>query len=164
MPGFTGQNSGSDISIWTGYCNNPGLDRLTEVDFSNSENSEIFLVIVKAVTQDELDPSEYILENIENPQKESLQKRLESYNPDKINEDDLISDLLRTVIRIRQNRIKDNLRQLRFLQEEQQEQDQTDQQKDGHDDTSFQDMVITYTQDLNKLNRAILINTQTKLK
>lgn len=141
-----------------------GLDRLTEVDFSNSENSEIFLVIVKAVTQDELDPSEYILENIENPQKESLQKRLESYNPDKINEDDLISDLLRTVIRIRQNRIKDNLRQLRFLQEEQQEQDQIDQQKDGHDDTSFQDMVITYTQDLNKLNRAILINTQTKLK
>ena len=111
-----------------------------------------------------MDPSEYILENIENPQKESLQKRLESYNPDKINEDDLISDLLRTVIRMRQNRIKDNLRQLRFLQEEQQEQGQRDEQKDGQDDTSFQDMVITYTQDLNKLNHAILINTQTKLK
>ena len=106
-----------------------GLDRLTQEDFSNTENVEIFLVIARAITQDEFDPAEYILENITAPQKDILQKRLESYNPDKINEDDLISDLMRTIIRLRQNRIKENLRQLRFLQEEQQEQDQKEEQK-----------------------------------
>ncbi len=77
-----------------------GLDRLTQEDFSNTENVEIFLVIARAITQDELDPAEYILENITTSQKDILQKRLESYNPDKINEDDLISDLMRTIIRL----------------------------------------------------------------
>lgn len=141
-----------------------GLERLTEADFSNTENIEIFQVISKAMNQDELEPIEFILSNLSTPQIDNFQKRLESYNPDKINEDDLTSDLLQTVIRIRQNRIKENLRQLRFLQEEQQEQDLQEEQKDGSETIPFQNMVITYTQNLNALNRAILINSQTKLK
>lgn len=132
------------------------LDCLSEKDFSNTEYMEIFLIISKSLTQDDLDPSEYILENIPPPQKDALKKLLDSYNPDKINEDDLISDLLRTVIRMRHNKINESLRQLRFLQEEEQEQGQ--QQAN----IPFQDLVLTYTQDLLKLNHALVINQQIK--
>jgi DNA primase len=132
------------------------LDCLSEKDFSNTEYMEIFLIISKSLTQDELDPSEYILENIPPPQKDALKKLLDSYNPDKINEDDLISDLLRTVIRMRHNKINESLRQLRFLQEEEQEQGQ--QQAN----IPFQDLVLTYTQNLLKLNHALVINQQIK--
>ncbi len=132
------------------------LDSLTEKDFSNTEYMEIFQIISKSLTQDELDPSEYILVNIPLPQKESLEKLLDSYNPDKINEDDLINDLLRTVIRMRHNKINESLRQLRFLQEEEQEL--------GHQQANipFQDLVLTYTQNLLKLNHALVVNLQIK--
>jgi DNA primase len=132
------------------------LDCLSEKDFSNTEYMEIFLIISKSLTQDELDPSEYILENIPPPQKDALKKLLDSYNPDKINEDDLISDLLRTVIRMRHNKINESLRQLRFLQEEEQEQGQY------QGNIPFQDLVLTYTQNLLKLNHALVINQQIK--
>lgn len=145
-----------------------GLDRLTEDDFSHSDNRELFLTILSATTQDEMDPSEYILGSLTSNQGEAYQKRLETFNPDKINEDDLTSDLFQTVIRLRQKRIKENLQQLRFLQEEQQNDQLDGQTADNHPEAPeilpFQEMVITYTQNLNKLNRAILINSQTKLK
>jgi DNA primase len=132
------------------------LDCLTEKDFSNTEYMEIFQIISKSLTQDELDPSEYILENIPPPQRDALKKLLDSYNPDKINEDDLINDLLRTVIRMRHNKINESLRQLRFLQEEEQELGQ--QQAN----IPFQDLVLTYTQNLLKLNHALVVNQQIK--
>ncbi len=132
------------------------LDCLTEKDFSNTEYMEIFQIISKSLTQDELDPSEYILENIPPPQRVALKKLLDSYNPDKINEDDLINDLLRTVIRMRHNKINESLRQLRFLQEEEQELGQ--QQAN----IPFQDLVLTYTQNLLKLNHALVVNQQIK--
>jgi len=77
-------------------------------------------------------------------------------NPDKINEDDFISDLLRTVIRMRHNKINESLRQLRFLQEEEQEQGQ----QQGN--IPFQDLVLSYTQNLLKLNHALVVNQQIK--
>ena len=132
------------------------LDRLSEKDFSNTEYMEIFLVISRSLTQDELDPSEFILVNIPTPQRDALKKLLDSYNPDKINEDDLISDLLRTVIRMRHNKINESLRQLRFLQEEEQEQGQ----QQGN--IPFQDLVLSYTQNLLKLNHALVVNQQIK--
>jgi hypothetical protein len=132
------------------------LDCLTEKDFSNTEYMEIFQIISKSLTQDEQDPSEYILENIPPPQRDALKKLLDSYNPDKINEDDLINDLLRTVIRMRHNKINESLRQLRFLQEEEQELGQ--QQAN----IPFQDLVLTYTQNLLKLNHALVVNQQIK--
>jgi DNA primase len=132
------------------------LDCLSEKDFSNTEYMEIFLIISKSLTQDELDPSEFILENIPPAQSDALKKLLDSYNPDKINEDDLISDLLRTVIRMRHNKINENLRQLRFLQEEEQEQDQ------HQGNIPFQDLVLSYTQNLLKLNHALVVNQQIK--
>ena len=133
------------------------LDCLSEKDFSNTEYMEIFLIISKSLTQDDLDPSEYILENIPPHQSDSLKKLLDSYNPDKINEDDLISDLLRTVIRMRHNKINESLRQLRFLQEEEQEQGQQQQAN-----IPFQELVLTYTQNLLKLNHALVVNQQIK--
>ena len=89
-------------------------------------------------------------------QSDALKKLLDSYNPDKINEDDLISDLLRTVIRMRHNKINESLRQLRFLQEEEQEQGQ------HQGNIPFQDLVLSYTQNLLKLNHALVVNQQIK--
>jgi DNA primase len=132
------------------------LDCITEKDFSNTEYMEMFQIISKSLTQDEMDPSEFILENIPPPQRDALKKLLDSYNPDKINEDDLISDLFRTVIRMRHNKINESLRQLRFLQEEEQEQGQ----RQGN--IPFQDLVLTYTKTLLKLNHALVVNQQIK--
>jgi len=132
------------------------LDRLSEKDFTSTEYMECFLVINRSLVQDGMDPTEFIFDNIPEQVKEELKTLLDSYNPDKINEEDLITDLLRTVIRSRQNKIRENLRQLRFLQEEQQEQEQISTI------IPFQEMVITNMQTLHKLDHAILIQQQIK--
>lgn len=132
------------------------LDRLSEKDFTSTEYMECFLVISRSLLQDGLDPAEFIFENIPEQLKEELKTLLDSYNPDKINEEDLISDLFRTVIRNRQNKIRENLRQLRFLQEEQQELEQISAI------IPFQDMVITNMQTLHKLDHALQIQQQKK--
>jgi len=132
------------------------LDRLSEKDFTSTEYMECFSVISRSLVQDGIDPTDFIFENIPEELKEELKTLLDSYNPDKINEEDLISDLFRTVIRSRQNKIRESLRQLRFLQEEQQEQEQISTI------IPFQDMVITNMQTLHKLDHSLQIQQQIK--
>lgn len=132
------------------------LDRISEKDFTSTEYVDCFMVISRSLEQDIVDPTEYIYDNIPDELKDELKALLDSYNPDKINEEDLISDLFRTVIRSRQYKTRENLRQLRFLQEEQQEQDQISTS------IPFQEMVIGNMQLLQKLDHALQIQQQIK--
>ncbi len=133
-----------------------GLDRLSESDFTNMDLIEVFLLVSKSITQDEFDPTDYIIENLPLAEMEEFGKILDSYNTDKINEDDLTTDLFRTIVRLRHNKIKENLQQLRFLQEEEQE------SETNTSSIPFQEMVVNHTQTLFKLNRALLNSQQIK--
>ena len=133
-----------------------GLERLSESDFTNMDLIEVFNIVSNSIAQDEFDPTDYILEKLPQTDMEEFARILDSYNTDKINEDELTSDLFRTTVRLRHNKVKENLQQLRFLQEEQQE-------SEAQNTTiPFQEIVVNHTQMLFKLNRALLNNQQIK--
>lgn len=130
------------------------LEKISTEDFSRTELSEIFTIISTSLTQDEMEPLEYIQEQLDPAWKEDLTRITNSYNPDKINEDDMVNDLFRTIVRLRQKKSRENLLQLRYLQEEHQGQEEMQL------NIPFQDQVLINTQMLNKLERALLLNSQ----
>lgn len=127
------------------------LENLSPEDFTHSDLNDIFSLINSALTQEEMDPQEYLQDRLDSSWQEDLTKMMQSYNQDKINEDDMVADLLHTIIRLRQHKSREALTQLRFLQEDEQ-QSQTD--------IPFNDQVLAYMQTLRKLDQALLMNNQ----
>lgn len=121
-----------------------GLSRIGTADFVQTERSLMFGLIEESLTQDDLDPVEFIQEN----RAESLSDYLDSLRAKKISDsikpDALLDDLFRSVIRIRQFSINRAISELRFLQE--------DGQDLGDQSTLLQEQVLQYTQQLHRLN------------
>ncbi|MBA4421206.1 MAG: DNA primase [Anaerolinea sp.] len=130
------------------------LEKISTEDFGRTELSEIFTIISTSLIQDEMEPLGYIQEQMDPAWKEDLTRITNSYNPDKINEDDMVNDLFHTIIRLRQKKSRENLLQLRYLQEEHQDQEEFQL------NIPFQDQVLMNSQMLNKLERALLLNSQ----
>lgn len=124
------------------------LHRLTDRDFSSTQNQQMINLIVQSLSQDALDPIEYIHEQrpigLDEYVLESTRHRLDVERKS----DSVLEDLFRTVIRLRTQVINQNLRELRYMQEDKSE---------GTEEKNipYQDLVLQYTQQLRGLNAAL---------
>lgn len=132
-----------------------GLSAMSAADFESSDHQMIADLTFKALAQDELEIEVYIQEHLpETLEERFLQlQKLESLDKDQKeqNEDRLIEDLIRTVINLRLLRVKANLNQLRFLQEE--KEDPGVGAEEGQ--KMFQDEMLQLTMMRGKLDQAL---------
>jgi hypothetical protein len=98
-----------------------GLPGLTEVDFSHTGHQEMFKVSLKAIDQDHIEPANFALENVPFPlldQTDNILKQSKGLN---LKQDHVIEDLLRSILRLREYKLRDSNNQLRFMLEDAQQ-------------------------------------------
>jgi DNA primase len=131
------------------------LDRLKDADFSSTQNQHLFALIQESLSQDELDPVVYIQDHkpigIESYSEEAQRFSMDSV----IKFDDMLSDCFRTILRMRQITIHQNLQEMKYLQEDGEE-NETDEA------IQYQRSVHLFTQELRKITLAM--GTLTRLK
>jgi hypothetical protein len=124
------------------------LEHLSAQDFSATQNQQFFELITQSLSQDELEPAEYIQEQKPEGLDEYLEEAGKHHLSSERKTDSWLDDLFRTVIRIRTQVINQNLRELKYLQE--------DKNPDANETVvPYQDMVLKYTQQLRGLNVAL---------
>jgi DNA primase len=117
-------------------------------DFPGTDYHSLFDVIHKAIDQAQIDPSQYIVENL--PEglvslANEIRTPIDKTDFQKLRH---VEELQRGVIRLRRNLVNDSLLQLRFLQEE-------TQSNEDWRNLPYQSLVIQYTQMRDKLDRAL---------
>ncbi len=131
------------------------LDRLKDADFSLTQNQHLFILIQESLNQDELDPIVYIQDRkiigmdsyIDGTQKINMDTGKKF--------DDMLADCFRTILRMRQISIHQNLQEMKYLQEDGEE-NKTDEA------IQYQRQVYLYSQELRKITLAL--GTLTRLK
>ncbi len=124
------------------------LERLLPQDFSATQNQLFFEIITQSLSQDELEPTEFIQEQKPVGLAEYEDESKKHHLTTERKPDLWLDDLFRTVIRIRTQVINQNLRELRYLQDDK-------DVKDSESNTPYQEMVLQYTQQLRSLNVAL---------
>jgi len=131
------------------------LDRLKDADFSSTQNQQLYKLVLESLNQDEVDPIVYIQEHkpigIEFFSEEAQRFGMDSV----VKFDDMLSDCFRTILRVRQLSIHQNLQEMKYLQE--------DGEENRTDETiQYQRQVHLYTQELRKITLAM--GTLSRLK
>ena len=112
----------------------------------NEQDTRAF--ILQSLDQDELEPAQFIQENIADnllDVERELRQPLDKGDP---TQEQFLEELVRTVMRLRRERMTDSLNQLRFLQE--------DLQQDGEMGFgAYQELVLQFTQTRDRLDRAL---------
>ncbi len=125
-----------------------GLNRFSPDDFDLASHQSIARLLIMSLEQDELDPHQYLGREIpvflQDIARQLLQP-LPKGDPDGV---DLVQDLARSIMRLRQVRISAGITQLHFLQEDL-------QQQGGGQLEGFQEMVLQYTKTLSRINQAL---------
>jgi DNA primase len=125
------------------------LGRFSADDFATADVSALAALVLTALAQDQLDPPEHIRRNLS---ASLADLHAELTQPARGNQEParLLDDLLRTLIQLRLLRIREGVDQLRFLQ-------QDAQQNPDFDLNMYNEMIMHYTQDRNKLELALSI-------
>lgn len=102
-----------------------GLPHLNVDDFQHTAHQEIFRAAINALEQDHLEPVNFALEGIPFPLLEQAETILvKSKKIDPLQED-VLEDMIRTVLRMRQEQLRISNNQIRFLlQDEETQEDQ----------------------------------------
>ncbi len=91
---------------------------LSEEDFQNTVHQEFLKAVLQSVDQDTLHPVSFALDHIPFSlleQAEAVLKKSESVS---IEPDEIIQDLIRTILRMRETKLQSSNNQIRFLMEE----------------------------------------------
>lgn len=95
-----------------------GLARFAVQDFEHADYQMLAGVILQSLEQDELDPNQYILENLPGTLQDLVRELLEPMPQGEPTPERLFEDLVRTVMRLRHIRTNAHLNQLRYMQED----------------------------------------------
>jgi len=123
------------------------LKRMNSDDFVQSEHTALFNLLTRALEQDEEDALKFIQANTPENLKD-LTNSLMQPEKLKVTEAKMRDDLLRTLIKLRTMRVNEGISQLRYLQEEA-------QQSGGTDLNPYNEMILQYTRERNKLDKAM---------
>ena len=130
-----------------------GLSRFAPQEFVQSDYQTLARLVQQSLDQDQLEPRQYLIEAIP----ESLSALVQELQAPLVHGEpkpqQLTEDLVRTVMRLRQVRITEEMNQLRYLQEELQQEEA--QQESADLFGPYQELVIQYTQNLARINRAL---------
>jgi len=102
------------------------LDRISTMDFSFSEHSQLAEIIFKSLMQDDLDPAQYIQEKLSDDvdlvlEKPNKLKLAETENVKKDLSDRELEEVIRLIMQLRQIQVNGQINQLRFLESNQDE-------------------------------------------
>jgi DNA primase len=124
-----------------------GLNPSNPSDFDYFEHNLIAKLLQQALAQDGQEWHQFILDNIPDTLQDFVEKLKAPMPFGEPNSDQLIEDLVRTVIALRLVRVNESIDQMRAMQEDVQEQ--------GEENfTSYYQVMVQYTQTLARLNRA----------
>ena len=129
------------------------LTRFSVQDFEQVDHQLLIRLIIQSLEQEQMDPKQFINNNLSEDLKgivETYKKPFEGKEPES---KDLILDLVRTVLRMRQIRTREGISQLQFLQQELQEQGIFSLD-------AYQEMAVQYSQTLLSLNQALNLSLQ----
>jgi len=124
------------------------LARFAPQEFVQSDYQTLARLVQQSLDQDQLEPRQYLIEAIPETLSALVQELQAPLPHGEPKPQQLTEDLVRTVMRLRQVRITEELNQLRYLQEELQ---QESQELFG----PYQELVLQYTQNLARINRAL---------
>ncbi|MCH7663917.1 MAG: DNA primase [Chloroflexi bacterium] len=124
------------------------LDRISSSDFQHTDHQVMFRLSLESLEQDYLEPVNFALDNLPQPLidlADEILVRSEKLDP---NEERVLEDLLRTILKLRRLTIHQGNEQLQFLQEEAQE---------GGDlqAVPYQQAIVSAVQTLNHLDKAL---------
>jgi len=126
-----------------------GLVRFSEADFELSDHQQIARLLLDSLAQDQLDPRQYIQENVSNALEDTWLALTAEMKQGEPKAEKRFEDLLRTVMDLRLLRIKQSIQQMRFLQEDLQEQEET------LEINPYQDLIGQTMQARNRLEKAL---------
>lgn len=124
------------------------LNRLSLQDYEQTDHQMLLKLIQESLEQDEMEPHHFITEKMPGEIRELTDHLLKKMEHGEPSEENLVDDLVRTVLRLRRERISESLGQLRYIQEDIQSQEDLRQ-------LSYQEMIGQYIQLLLKLDRAL---------
>ncbi len=125
------------------------LGRLSAEDFPTAAHQAIFRILWQALDQDVLEPTTYLLDTLPESLHDAVEdlleksKRLEDMG---LPREQLLEDVVRTVIRMRRRDLEQRISQIRFLLEE--------PRQDAARIAEYVRMVTEYTRTLQQLDRA----------
>jgi hypothetical protein len=97
------------------------LQPLSEEDFQNTIHQEFLKAVLQSVDQDTLYPVSFALDHIPFSLLEQAEAVLRKSESNSFEQDELIPDLIRTILRMREVKLQSSNNQIRFLMEEAQE-------------------------------------------
>jgi DNA primase len=124
-----------------------GLNPCNPSDFDQYEHQLVAKLIGQALAQDSQEWHQYILENVPDTLQSFVEKLKAPMPLGEPNSDELIEDLVRTILALRLVRVSESIDQMRSMQEDLQEQGEQSM-------TPYHQIMVQYTQTLSRLNRA----------
>jgi DNA primase len=124
-----------------------GLNPSNSSDFDQFEHQLIARLIQQALAQDSQEWHQYIQENVPETLHSFIEKLKSPMSLGEPNSEQLIEDLVRTMIALRLLRVSESIDQMRFMQEDLQEQGEQNL-------TPYHQIMVQYTQTLARLERA----------
>lgn len=125
-----------------------GLERLGVEDYESAENQQIAMLFLRAQSQDELETSAYIQQNLAPDLQPALTQLMTvKFFDEEKNEDKIQEDLIRSVMNLRLVRVNEALNQLRFMQQ--------DEPMEEQDKKDWMTKMVQYTLMRGKLDQAL---------
>ena len=124
-----------------------GLSRLTAADFEYSDNQLMIRLVHQSLDQDDVEPRQYIIDNL-TPVLKDLVEAFKLPDNKELTDDRLLEDCYRTILNLRQMRVKEGLGQMHLIQRDLQEQTDADL-------TPYLQIVTQYSQTLQRINKAL---------
>lgn len=126
-----------------------GLKRLDVSDFENASYQIYIRLIIQSLEQDRMESDAYMKTNVPDDLAEELHiLQTEPFQSEVRLEQKLQEDLIRSVLILRQIRVKEGVQQMRYLLEELQEQG-------DFEVNPYQDMILSYAMMRSRLDQAI---------
>jgi DNA primase len=124
-----------------------GLSRITSADFDYTDHQQLLRLVHQSLDQDDCEPDQYITENLTPTLKDLLESFIMPENKD-LTQEKWLEDCFRTILMLRQMRVRDGLSQMHLIQRDLQEQTDADL-------TPYLQIVTQYSQTLQHINKAL---------
>jgi DNA primase len=94
-----------------------GLSRISDQDFENTHHQVLIHLLIKSLEQNDIEPLDHVLNHLSDPLMNPTDAILEQTQDINLSEDDILEDVLRALVMVREHQISQQLDHLRFLQE-----------------------------------------------
>ncbi len=95
-----------------------GLNRFSAQDFEDADHQVLARLVIQSLEQDHMDANHFLAENMPEPLQETAHAYLQPFTGGEPNNQKVFEDLVYTLLRLRESRVRENLDQLRFLSED----------------------------------------------